>query len=37
MLPPEHYTLELVTEALAELKASGEYDRILAEPVNADA
>lgn len=30
MLPPEYYTLELVTEAPAELKTSGEYDRILA-------
>jgi hypothetical protein len=31
------YPLELVTAALAELKASGDYDRILAEPVDADA
>jgi hypothetical protein len=28
---PEHYPLELITELLAELEASGDYDRILAE------
>jgi hypothetical protein len=33
----DHYPLELVTEALAKLKADGDYDRILAEPVDADA
>lgn len=32
-----HLSLEFVTEVLAELKASGEYDRILAEPVPTDA
>ncbi len=30
---PDHYPLELVTEALAKLKADGAFDRILAEPV----
>jgi ribosomal protein L22 len=30
---PDSYPLELVTEALAKLKADSAYDRILAEPV----
>ena len=28
-----HYPVEVVTEMLAELKASGEFDRIIGEPV----
>jgi hypothetical protein len=30
---PDNYPLTLVTEALAKLKADGDFDRILAEPV----
>ena len=30
---PNSYSLELVTEALAKLKADGTFDRIIAEPV----
>jgi hypothetical protein len=31
---PKHYPVALVAELLAELKASGDYDRILAETVS---